>query len=294
MPWLALIGLTVAGCGGNAAATTKPTPHKHATAALATSPALTVTAPVPTATDGPTPSPTHRARVHRVRTLPAATPFSLGPGRVVAASVRPASVAPGGTLTASVMTSGSVGRVQLYLGSGMPNASAPLTFTLTQVSTGAWSAAGTAPSEPGTYHYTVGLYVGGHRSVIDNNVWNIQVTGSGSSATGPQPLPDDIPEAPPFSWGNPAGVVFSALGHSVNGSEVTSTTRSDVAPATVAAWYTSHMPRAGWTVDSSTEPAAGATSFTIVGTMSGASGTRVCIVQYAAYTIHIFYGTIPG
>lgn len=103
-------------------------------------------------------------------------------------------------------------------------------------------------------------------------------------------MPADVPLAPPFSYGNPSPAIFTAEGRTVNGSEVVSTTRTDVSPSTVAQWYEVHFPRAGWTVDQSTVPPAGATSFTIVAT----SGSRVCVVSYAASTVHVFYGTLPA
>jgi hypothetical protein len=128
--------------------------------------------------------------------------------------------------------------------------------------------------------------------VVDNDGWNIQVTGSSApTPAAAQSLPATIPLAPPFSYGNPVPAVFSAEGKTVTGSEVVSTTLPNVTPDTVAQFYTTHLPRAGWTVDPSTVPAAGAPSFSIVATSTG--DPSVCVVQYSDSTVHIFYGTPP-
>jgi hypothetical protein len=141
----------------------------------------------------------------------------------------------------------------------------------------------TAPDRPGYYHYTVGLYSEGRRTVIDNNNWNIKVLEPASAA---QPLPDNIPLVPPFNWGNPVAATFSADGRSISGSEVSSDTRAAVTAGYVSQWYTNRLPASGWTIVPSTLPAQGATSFTIVAN----SASQVCVVQYAAGTVHIFYG----
>jgi len=191
-----------------------------------------------------------------------------------------------------VQTAGGVQRAELYLGSGAPNAPSPSTFPLTQSSSGVWSGTGTAPSVAGTYHFTVGLYnAAGRRFLEDNDAWNVQVhggTGSmGSSGNGSsvKPLFADIPLAPPFSYGNPVQAVFNADGRTVNGSEVASNTRTDVSASTVAQFYSVHFPRSGWSTAGATV-LAGSTSFS----MSATSGSRVCIIQFRAGTVHIFYG----
>jgi hypothetical protein len=137
----------------------------------------------------------------------------------------------------------------------------------------------------------VGIYVNGKRTLREDDSWNVKVVGgSAPTATGPsqaQTLPADIPLAPPFSYGNPVPAVFSAAGHTINGSEVTSTTRTDIAPSVVSQWYAVHLPRAGWSVDPSTIPGPAATSFTMV----AVSGDRAVVVQYAGYTVQVFYGS---
>jgi len=189
------------------------------------------------------------------------------------------------------VTAGPVGRVELYLGSGAPNAASPLTYFLVESSAGTWTGTGTAPSVAGQYHFTVGLYPrGGKRILLDNDAWNVVVTGGSAGSGAPPSLPADIPLAPPFSYGDPVAAVFNAAGRTVSGAEVVSTTRSDVAPASVAQFYMTHFPRAGWTVDPSSAPPAGATSFSIYATC----GNRVCIVEYSGYTIHLYYGSLAG
>jgi hypothetical protein len=211
---------------------------------------------------------------------------------MVFVSVHPLIVAPGGPLRVAVQTAGGAIRAELYLGSGAPNAPAPITFPLTQGPPGKWSGGGIAPAVAGTYHFTVGLYnASGRRFLEDNDAWNVQVQGappsSGPSAiaSGAQPLFADIPLAPPFSYGNPVEAVFNANGRTVNGSEVMSNTRTDVSASVVAQYYSIHFPRSGWSTAGVTVPA-GATSFSLTAT----SGSRVCIVQFAAGTVHIFYG----
>lgn len=177
----------------------------------------------------------------------------------------------------------------MYLGSGAPNAPAPLTYALIRSSSGTWTGSGQAPSAPGQYHFTVGLFgAAAGRTVADNDAWNIVVAGSSSGQA--QPLPDDIPLAPGFTWGNPTPAVFSAAGSSVTGSEVASTTRPDITATSVAQFYNVRLPRAGWNLDQAAP--VGVASFTVSASKPGAAGTRVCIVQYAGSTVHIFYGTL--
>lgn len=243
--------------------------------------------PTPTQTDEPraTATATQPSKARPTPTV-AAAPRSLA---ATSALLRPASVTPGATLTATISTAGPVRRVEMYIGSGIPSSSSPITISLTESGAGTWTGTATAPSSGGQYHYSVGLYdAAGRRTIADNDSWNITVTAP--SAAQVQPLPADIPLVPPFSYGNPVAAVFSAEGRTVSGSEVVSNARPDVAPSTVSAWYVSHLPRAGWTVDSSTIPAAGATAFTIVAT----SGQRACVVEFGAGTVHVFYGTFSG
>lgn len=185
----------------------------------------------------------------------------------------------------------------MYLSSG-PGGGGPITLTLAETSPGTWVGSRAAPLTPGTYHYTVGLYdFSGNRTTADNDNWNVTVTGNsgigGSNATptsppaGPQPLPADIPLAPPFSYGNPVAATFSADGEQIQGSEVVSNSRPDIPGSTVSDFYSVHFPRAGWTISSG--PGAGASSFTMVAT----SGNRVCVVQYSGGTVQIFYGSTP-
>lgn len=255
---------------------------------------------LPTATDipvsSPTAAPTATARpaIPTPRPTPAPTRRPLAAPHLISAQLTPSQVAPGASLHAVVSISGVARAVQLYLTSG-PGGGSPLAANLSQVSSGTWATVMSAPSIAGTYHYTVGLFdMSGHRVISDNDAWNVQVGAANGSATnpptgnGPQPLPNDIPLAPPFSYGNPVTAVFSAEGRTVNGSEVVSTARPDVAPSAVSQFYSLHLPRAGWTVTSGPVPA-GATSFTIVAT---AAGNRVCVVQYSASTVQIFYGSL--
>lgn len=176
------------------------------------------------------------------------------------------------------------------LGSGAPAAPGPSAFALTEASPGTWSAHGAVPAVPGEYHFTVHIQMGNRWLIRDNDAWNITV---GSAAPTPVPaasltVPPEL-LAPPFSYGYPRAAVFSANGRSVTGVEVSSNARPDIAPSTVAAYYTAHLPRAGWSVNSS-NAGAGATSFSI----SAAEGSRVCVVEYDAATVHIFYGTPAG
>jgi hypothetical protein len=183
----------------------------------------------------------------------------------------------------------------MYLGTGSPTGPAPMTIPLSGSGGDTWSGEATAPTESGEYHYTVGLYgASGRRIVLDNDAWNVQVGAAETPTPTPAPVttfPSDIPLAPPFSYGNPVPAVFSADGQSIHGVEVVSNSRPDVAPSAVAQFYEDRLPRAGWTVDQSTVPPAGATSFTMVATSAGATGTRYCVVQYSGSTVQIFYGT---
>lgn len=281
---LCIIALLAAGCGKDAGATiTTPKPTRNPATAVPTSlvPVYEPTStPYPTLTVGPTDEPT--VRPTRVHLIPTST-SPPQPGRVLSALVEPLNVEPQARLDATVQTSGSVDRIDLYLGSGAPGTSGPISTTLAQGADGSWSGVLTAPSQPGVYHYTVGLYTGGRRTVVDNNNWNIKVLQS-STAAGP--LPDNIPLVPPFNWGNPVPATFQADGRSISGAEVVSNTRTDVTAGYVAQWYSNRLPASGWNIVPSTLPAHGATAFTIVAN----SGSQVCVVQYAAGTVHIFYG----
>lgn len=210
---------------------------------------------------------------------------------VTNATLLPASVSPGDPLSATVSTRGDITRIEMYLGSGAPGSPGPKTFVLTDQGDGTWIGTGTAPSVAGMYHYTVGMFTRSGRFVVDNDNWNVQVGGSPTSApaVSAAPLPADIPLAPPFSYGDPVPAQFNAEGKSVNGSEVVSNSRPDVPASAIADFYQAHLPRAGWTVDSSTTPSSG--SFSITASKAGANGTRVCIVQYSGSAVHILYGT---
>ncbi len=240
-------------------------------------------APTPTTPPAPTATATPRPR-------PTAHPGYRAPV-VTSASLSPASVGPGATLRANVTVSGGASDAEMYIGSP-PGGPPPQTISLSETSPGVWSGSASAPSLPGTYHFTVGVYdFSGKRTVADNNNWNIQVTGPVNPTVAPaqaQPVPDNVPLAPPFSYGNPIPAVFSAEGQSVNGSEVVSNTRSDVPAGVVASYYEVHFPRAGWAVDQSSVPPAGASQFTIVAT----SGNQVCVVGFSGGTVHVFYGSL--
>ncbi len=303
--------LTLAGCGGNASAGKPPTatvvkpPTSTAVPALPTNtPFVQAATPVlaQTATATTTPTAVHIRRARPTFTAtsapptaaPTATPAAAtGPVQLDFVSVSPLSVAAAGTLSFSARTSGGVRRVEMYLGSGLPNAPAPLTFELSESAPGRWSAQGLAPQTAGTYHFTVGLFsASGRRFLEDNDGWNVTVRATSGGTTTEQgggsapALFADVPLAPPFSYGNPVQAVFNANGSVVNGAEIVSNTRTDVPASTVATFYSIHFPRAGWSTAGVTLPA-GATSFTL----SATSGSRVCIVQFAAGTVHIFYGT---
>jgi len=316
-PVILLPLLTLVGCGGRGALP-RPTATKHVVIPTRTPAPVTFNVPtqppatlppvptaqataLPTRAPRPTPMPSPTTEPATAPTKQPAPPAvaQLSP-RLIAASVQPAVVPAGGTVQASVTTAGGVQRVELYLGSGAPPAPPPVAYSLVEIAPGTWTGTGAAPTVGGQYHFTVGLYDHlGRRTVVDRDGWNIEVSAQPTSAPPPaagqaQPLPADIPLAPPFSYGNPVPAVFSARGESVSGSEVVSTTRPDVQPSFVARFYSLHLPRAGWSVDQSGLPGPGATSFTISASMTGTNGTSVCIVQYSASTIHIFYGSIVG
>jgi hypothetical protein len=206
---------------------------------------------------------------------------------VTTAAISPGTVTAGAAIQVQVQVNGRASKVVVYLSSG-PGGAGPESFLLAPVGSGLWSASGTAPSAPGSYHYSVGVYnLAGTRAIADQDSWNITVNASAPTA-GPAALPADVPLVPPFSYGNPQTAVFSAEGQTVNGSEVVSNSRPDIPAASVAQFYETHFPRAGWTVDSSTIPGAGATSFSIVAT---SGGNRVCVASYSNGVVQIFYGS---
>jgi hypothetical protein len=206
-------------------------------------------------------------------------------------------------MTATVVINGSPYRAVLYLGSGLPSGPAPRSFALTESSPGTWSVSFPAPTQPGEYHFTVGLFnAKGNRHIADNDGWNIQVLGVATSTTTPTPtqtqtpstIPGDIPLAPPFSYGNPQVAVFSAEGQSVSGSELSSNSRPDVSATSVLQFYETRFPRSGWTVDPATIPGVVGRSFSLTATSPSPAGTRVCVVQYAAGIVYIYYGKLGG
>lgn len=284
--------LLLTGCGSKAGATAP----RHITRTAR--PQVSNPNPAPTATDVslPTPAPTLAVTPTAAPSPTAAsTPTAVAAPAVTAASIQPRTASPGQTIQVTVTTVGTPSRIQLYIGSGAPNAPAPVAYSLVRSAAGTWTGTVPAPNVPGQYQYSVGIFDGtGTRHVAANDGWNLLVDGPTSAAAAPtaatsqaQPLYADIPLAPPFSYGNPVPAVFSAVGQQVTGSEIISTRRPDVSPSAVAQFYTIHFPRSGWTVDPSTIPAPGATSFTMVAT----SGNRVCVVQYQDFTIDLFYGT---
>jgi hypothetical protein len=301
---VSLAVLLLAGCGNQAGATAPgkvaakvpsatPAPAVGDTPTsepVAAPTATNVPTSVPSATPGSTATPRPAVTVTPAVIVPTSTPRPVTqPPKLVLVSVSPLTVTAGGTLRVVVHTEGGVDRAELYLGSGAPNAPSPSTYPLAQGTAGVWTGTGTAPSVGGTYHFTVGLYsAAGRRFLEDNDGWNVTVQGGNGAAgtgSGVKPLFADIPLAPPFSYGNPVAAVFNADGRTVNGSEVVSNTRTDVAASTVAQFYSVHFPRSGWSTAGATVPD-GATSFSI----SATSGSRVCIVQFSAGTVHIFYG----
>ena len=243
-------------------------------------PVATPTSSVPTATDVPSPSPTPALASPTATDVPPTRPAAppAQPAALVSASLTPATVAAGGTLSASVSTTGSVTSVDVYLGSGAPNAPAPLTYALTESSPGTWTGGGAAPTVGGQYHYTVGLFTpSGRRVVLDNDAWNVTVSG-GSSGPAAAAFPDDIPLAPGFNYGNPTPATFTTGGQTVNGAEVVGTAAAQVDPSTVGQFYSIRLPRAGWIVTGSS-----------AGSISAVSGDRVCLIQYSASSVQIFY-----
>jgi hypothetical protein len=181
----------------------------------------------------------------------------------------------------------------MYLGSGIPSSVSPSAATLALVSPGNWGGTLSAPSTPGEYHFTVGIFDhAGKRNVIDNDGWNVTVAGSGPSGqpgsptSGLQPVPADIPLAPTFTWGNPVAATFTAEGKTINGSEVSTNSRPDVPASAVSDFYSTRLPRSGWAIDQS--PPAGATTFSITAT----SGNQVCVVQYGSGAVQIYYGNL--
>jgi hypothetical protein len=304
---IATCTLLLAGCGSKAGAST-PTkvaarvPTSTAVAAGGPTPTnIPVAAPTATTTPKPATTPTAPATAtptKATRLVPTiAAPTATSPAisaapKLVFVSVHPLTVPAGGTLAVAVQTAGGAQRAELYLGSGAPSAPSPSTFPLAQSAPGKWSGSGSAPTVAGTYHFTVGLYnASGRRFLVDDDAWNVQVqsgaapSGTNGTTNGVKPLFADIPLAPPFSYGNPVEAVFNANGRTVNGSEVVSNTRTDVSASVVAQYYSVHFPRSGWSTSGVTVPP-GATSFSL----SATSGSRVCIVQFAAGTVHIFYG----
>lgn len=286
-----LIGL--AGCRGSAGATTRKATSTPKAVGTSTPSVLGTAAPttISTTTAGatptlrPSPTPTERAKSNP-------PPRRLGGAvGVLSASVTPGTVDAAGQIRATVLTSGAVSRVELYIGSGLPNAPAPLTYTLFRLAPGTWVGTGNAPSTGGAYHFSVGLYKAAGQVIHkDRDSWNIVVRGgSQTKPSSAQPLPVDIPLAVPFSFGSPVSAVFSALGKSISGSEVVSNALPNVSPSVVVQFYETQLPRAGWAT--SAGPPRGAMSFTISGTKQGGGGTRVCIVQFSGATVHVFYGT---
>jgi hypothetical protein len=167
--------------------------------------------------------------------------------------------------------------------------------TLTESPPGTWTADFAAPTQAGEYHFSVGLFnARGVRRIADNDGWNVRVTGTPTATPAAQTIPSDIPLSPPFSYGPPQAAVFSAEGTSVSGSQIASNSRPDVAAADVLRFYETRFPRAGWTIDASTVPSNAAGAFSLTATAPGTSGTRVCVVQYAAGVVHIFYGTLSS
>jgi len=289
---LLLVSMTVVGCGGAAGASRAPTSTPRPATATATSVSdFATTLPVDTVTPGASPTATATPRASTTATAAATgTPVPAGPPVLVYASLGPDNVQPGGAISANVQTRGTILRVEVYLGSGSPTGPAPTTLSLARTAPGTWTASGAAPAAPGQYHFTVGLYnAAGRRLLVDNDNWNLTVGGATTGGPGgvAQPLPADIPLAPGFNWSNPVAATFQALGKTVNGSSVASNARPDIAPSTVATFYETRLPRAGWNVDQSTLPGAGATSFSIFAT----SGARVCVVEYGGGAIRILYGT---
>jgi hypothetical protein len=241
-----------------------------------------------TRTLAPTLAPTARP----TRTPVPTSPPPDQPGRVTYAELGPDGALPGSLLHASVQTAGTVSRVVMYLGSGIPGPVSPIAATLVRVSAATWSGTMRAPSVSGQYHFTVGIFDrAGRRSIADYDAWNVTIGSTVPAATPTTAetvaFPDDIPLVPPFSYSNPVSASFSAEGRSISGYEVTSNSRPDVAASAVGNFYTARLPRSGWAVDASTVPPPGATSFTLAAT----KGNRVCVVDFANGVVQIFYSS---
>jgi hypothetical protein len=282
-----LLMISLSACGGGASAkpqptrTPRPTPSVRPTVNPTVPPAATLTS-IATTTPTPTPSATHTP-IPRV-THAVARPALFG------ASVRPVTVQPGGTLNASVRTSAAATRVVIFLTAGPGSTSA--SYRLQDVGPGSWVSSFPAPSSPGTYHFTITIFnAAGDAFPHDNDAWNVVIAPVPTPSGGPPAtIPANLPLAPPFSFSNPTGATFTAEGRSISGAEVVSDSRPDISASAVAQFYLKRFPRSGWTIDQSTVPAPGATSFTIVAT----SGQQVCVVVYSASSIREFYGNLPG
>jgi hypothetical protein len=159
---------------------------------------------------------------------------------------------------------------------------------MTQTSDGHWSASITAPVAGGEYTFSLGLFdTAGRRNVVSANSWLLNIRSAKPTVAAVQPLPANIPLAPGFSYGNPQSAVFTGAGKVIQGAEVTSTSNPSADGSALGQYFDTHLARAGWAIDPSTIPPAGATSWSITAT----SGSLVTVVQYGAGTIHIFYGT---
>jgi hypothetical protein len=288
---VAVCSLSLSGCGGNAGASNPPTPRPTHVPPTATpfpdiptstpAPPPATDTPAPTATTSPTPSPT--ANPTATRTLSGVAP------KVVSAGVTPTAAHPGATVTFNVTTLGDAQRVQLNLTAGPGSQSGPFTYSLTQTSDGQWSATVSAPIGGGTYYFNVAIFDSkGHRTIAESSAWMLTVNApTPTPSAGASPLPTNMPLAPGFSYGNPEAAVFTGEGHVIQGSEVTSTTDTSASGGQLGQYFVTRLQRAGWTVDESTAPAAGAATWSIAAT----SGNIVTVVQFAAGTLHIFYGT---
>jgi hypothetical protein len=180
--------------------------------------------------------------------------------------------------------------VEVFLTAGPGSAS--FSYSLQNVGGGSWAARFPAPTTPGTYHFTVTIFnAAGRAFPHDNDAWNIVIAAAPTPGGGPPAtIPANLPLAPPFSFSNPMTATFTAEGRSINGAEVVSDSRPDISASTVAQFYLKRFPRSGWTIDQSTVPSPGATSFTIVAT----AGQQVCVVVYSASSIQEFFGNLPG
>lgn len=285
-----LLLLAISGCGGKAGASPKPTPTTRPTPhVVVATPTPVPAAPTPTETPRPVDTATSTAtpRPASPTAAPTQTPFRPIPPRVVAASVVPQSVVPGGRLSLSVTTLGSARRVQLYLSAGPAASAGPFSYELTQSSDGHWTSSIAAPTVPNTYYFTVGLFdEAGHRATIQNDAWMVTVRSQAPPRTA-QPFPADIPLAPGFSYGNPQVASFTAEGRTIQGSVVSSTTNIAADGSALGQFYAARLPRAGWAVDAATVPPAGATSWSIVASSDG----RFLVVQFGSGTLRFYYGT---